>query len=87
MKWSKLANYCWMCSEALYLHKLIVHAFHEQTKVVHFYLVGWLLPVVTMIPYVIVHKKKQYDEKCWLESMGKQQIANRPSTLITTHGR
>jgi len=70
MKFGKLTNYCWMLCEGLYLHKLIVHAFQEQTRTIHFYLVGWLLPVIAMIPYVVVHKFKQYDEKCWLESMG-----------------
>lgn len=34
VKTSKLTNYCWMLCEGLYLYKLIVYAFKEQTRIV-----------------------------------------------------
>lgn len=34
VKTTKLTNYCWMLCEGLYLYKLIVYAFKEQTRTV-----------------------------------------------------
>lgn len=104
VKTSKLTNYCWMLCEGLYLYKLIVYAFKEQTRAVsipihhfsfrkslnekllfqiHFYLVGWALPVVTIIPYVIVHwALPEHNDKCWTESMGNLEWLHYPLPLF-----
>lgn len=73
IKFTKLTNYCWMLCEGLYLYRLIVRAFREQTNWVRFfelvanpydlscimqvpfYLVGWILPIMAMIPYIVIH--------------------------------
>ena len=58
-----------MLNEGIYLHKLIVAAFKEQSKMIYFYLFGWGGPVLVMIPYCIVHSLEAYNKNCWTESM------------------
>ncbi|XP_074602826.1 calcitonin gene-related peptide type 1 receptor-like [Brevipalpus obovatus] len=68
-KTANLTNYAWMLCEGIYLHKMFVAAFREQTRMTPFYILGWALPVTVMIPYCIVHSLPAYNRKCWTETM------------------
>ena len=68
-KGARLANFCWMFNEGIYLHQLIVAAFREQKRTLYYYLFGWGAPVAIMVPYVIVHSMAEYDNSCWTKSM------------------
>jgi 7 transmembrane receptor (Secretin family) len=68
-KTARLANYCWMLNEGVYLHKMIVNAFQEQSNMRYFHLFGWGAPILVIIPYSIVHSMEIYDHSCWTESM------------------
>ncbi|RWS26867.1 Calcitonin gene-related peptide type 1 receptor-like protein, partial [Leptotrombidium deliense] len=59
-----------MLCESIYLHKLIVAAFHEETRRIYFYLIGWLLPLLFMIPYCSVHSIAENNRNCWTNQIG-----------------
>lgn len=68
-KWFRLANYCWMFNEGMFLHHSIVAAFRQMRRVKYYYLFGWGTPVLVMVPYIAVHSMQRYDELCWNNSM------------------
>ena len=47
-----------------------------------FYLVGWALPVLAMVPYVVVHSLPQHNSKCWTMSMGGLEWLHYPVPLF-----
>lgn len=58
----------------------LIHLFFKQ---IHFYLVGWVLPVVTIIPYIAVHwAVSEHNDKCWTESMGHLEWIHYPVPLF-----
>lgn len=47
---------------------MIVAAFDEQKRVYPLYILGWILPIVAMIPYCIVNTVS-YNRKCWTQTI------------------
>jgi hypothetical protein len=47
-----------------------------------FYLVGWVLPVLAMIPYVVIHSMHPHNSKCWTTSMGSLEWVHYPVPLL-----
>lgn len=59
------ANYSWILMEGLYLHNLIFLALFSDTSAITTYiLLGWGLPVLFIIPWVIVRATLE-DDLCW----------------------
>ncbi|XP_023244594.1 parathyroid hormone/parathyroid hormone-related peptide receptor-like [Centruroides sculpturatus] len=50
-----MANYCWILIEGLYLHNLIFLSMFTDTSGIRYYVIlGWGLPVIVIIPWIIV---------------------------------
>ncbi|BFZ02420.1 hypothetical protein BsWGS_05457 [Bradybaena similaris] len=59
------ANYMWIFAEALYLHILIsVAVFSENSSVKWYALLGWVSPILFVLPWVVVRATLE-DEYCW----------------------
>ena len=71
-RYSRLSNYLWMVCEALYLHQLVVNAFRRIKYLLRFCLIGWLIPFLLMIPYVIMHANEERNHGCWIEDEDTQ---------------
>lgn len=56
-----------MVCEALYLHQLVVKAFRKVKYLLKFILIGWIIPVMLMIPYIIMHSKAERNHGCWID--------------------
>ncbi|XP_064454786.1 parathyroid hormone/parathyroid hormone-related peptide receptor-like isoform X2 [Ornithodoros turicata] len=60
-----MANYCWILMEGLYLHNLIFLAFFtDSSGIIKYVVLGWGLPVVFLIPWIIVRATLE-DTLCW----------------------
>lgn len=60
-----LANYSWILMEGLYLHNLIFLALFSDTSAITTYIIlGWGLPLLCVIPWVIVRATLD-DRLCW----------------------
>ncbi|XP_052681862.1 secretin receptor-like [Crassostrea angulata] len=65
------ASYMWIFVEALYLQILIsVSVFMEKNRIKWFMLLGWLFPLTSILPWVLVRILK-YNELCWNISKNK----------------
>lgn len=67
-KYGRLSNYFWMLCEGIYLHQLIVQPFHQQKVTVHFYLIGWITPLLVMIPFTLIHGSAEHNRNCWTDN-------------------
>jgi hypothetical protein len=67
-KYGRLSNYFWMLCEGIYLHQLIVQPFHQQKITVHFYLIGWITPLLVMIPFTLIHSSAEHNRNCWTDN-------------------
>ncbi|XP_054720839.1 secretin receptor-like [Uloborus diversus] len=60
-----MANYCWILMEGLYLHNLVfLSMFTDATGILKYGILGWGLPVIFLIPWVIVRATLD-DDACW----------------------
>ena len=48
----------------------------------YFYVVGWILPVLVMIPYIVIHMEEKNNKKCWMETMGSMEWFQYPLPLL-----
>lgn len=75
MKTARLANYCWMLNEGIVLFQMIYAAFRVRSiSMLKFHVIGWVLPVVIMIIYSVVHYLTEFDRSCWTNSMGYLEL-------------
>ncbi|XP_035215096.1 parathyroid hormone/parathyroid hormone-related peptide receptor-like isoform X2 [Stegodyphus dumicola] len=59
------ANYCWILMEGLYLHNLVfLSMFTDTTGILKYGLMGWGLPLLFVIPWIVV-KATLEDNECW----------------------
>ncbi|XP_067648903.1 calcitonin gene-related peptide type 1 receptor-like [Haliotis asinina] len=58
----------WMLCESFYLTWLMIRSFHQLTSIIGFYAVGWGLPIIIIIIYVILKTQIEADSSCWLTS-------------------
>ncbi|KAK4872460.1 hypothetical protein RN001_014489 [Aquatica leii] len=60
------ANYSWILMEGLYLHNLIFRALFtdSSSKITHYIILGWGLPVLVIIPWVIARLFLE-NTLCW----------------------
>ncbi|XP_064455064.1 parathyroid hormone/parathyroid hormone-related peptide receptor-like, partial [Ornithodoros turicata] len=60
-----MANYCWILMEGLYLHNLVFLTFFtDSSGIMKYVILGWGLPVVFVIPWIIVRATLE-DTLCW----------------------
>jgi len=67
--YSLLAIYSWVLIEGVYLHSLVLTAFHNGsgiTKMKYFAPFGWLMPLVITIIWIVAnHKYRDKESICW----------------------
>lgn len=62
-----------MLNEGIMLTQMIVRAL-KKVHILKFYVIGWGLPLITVIIYTIVHSLPVYNESCWTKSMGYPEL-------------
>ncbi|XP_042209098.1 calcitonin gene-related peptide type 1 receptor-like [Homarus americanus] len=75
-----VANYCWMFSEGLYLHTLLVVAFVSEERLMKwFYLLGWGAPGLIVTVYAAIRGSSSSDTKhCWIDESHYTLILSTP---------
>ncbi|KRZ21587.1 Vasoactive intestinal polypeptide receptor 2, partial [Trichinella pseudospiralis] len=64
--YSLIASYFWQLMEGMYLHNFVyIFVFHE-TRVILYVLLGWGLPMIIMIPWIVVRLKDE-NSLCWVQ--------------------
>ncbi|XP_049939322.1 parathyroid hormone/parathyroid hormone-related peptide receptor-like isoform X2 [Schistocerca serialis cubense] len=70
-----LANYSWILMEALYLHNLVFNAlFSDRSSVILYIILGWGLPLLFLIPWIICRIFLE-DDFCWTLNLNKHIYA------------
>ncbi|XP_064647536.1 secretin receptor-like isoform X2 [Lineus longissimus] len=65
INYSLTANYAWILVEGLYLYMLLyVTVFSENTSIVSFAILGWGVPLISIIPWVVTRALLD-DSLCW----------------------
>lgn len=74
--YSQGTNFFWMFVEGLYLHIIIVWTYSaDKIKLRYLFVIGWVLPAVFIVAWIIVMQTQQ-GESSWLpESMGENGAA------------
>ncbi|KAK4887046.1 hypothetical protein RN001_003317 [Aquatica leii] len=66
-----LANYILMLMEGIYLHNLLFLTLcNDQSKITVYYIIGWGLPLLFIIPWMFVRLNYE-DTMCWTTSTNK----------------
>ena len=62
-----MTTYCWMLAEGAFLRMILVKTFiEEETLLVFLCILGWIMPIFIILPYVIF--RLQYEnELCWID--------------------
>ncbi|XP_077978143.1 calcitonin gene-related peptide type 1 receptor-like isoform X2 [Glandiceps talaboti] len=75
-------NYFWMLCEGIYLHTLIVVAvFSERSRLVWYYLLGWVAPFIPVTIYTILRAVGGHNN-CWLEETNYEFIIAGPIIAV-----
>ncbi|XP_070566093.1 calcitonin gene-related peptide type 1 receptor-like [Ptychodera flava] len=75
-------NYFWMLCEGIYLHTLIVVAvFSERSRLLWYYLLGWVAPFVPVTIYTILRAVESHGS-CWLHETAYEFIIAGPIIAV-----
>ena len=61
-----LTTYFWMLCEGTYLQLLLIHLDQSQKTMFCLYCLGWVIPMVIIIPYIIYRHLYENDH-CWMD--------------------
>ena len=62
-----MTTYFWMLCEGMFLRMILVNTFVEEEEcLVFMYIIGWLSPALTILPYII-YRIFYEDTHCWMD--------------------
>lgn len=77
-----LTTYFWMLCEGAYLHLLLVNiSIVDRYKVQLLVIVGWVVPVIVMVPYV-AYRQLYENSHCWMDMGDSNWILGVPVMLV-----
>ncbi|RNA22980.1 calcitonin gene-related peptide type 1 receptor-like [Brachionus plicatilis] len=80
LQYTRSTNYFWMFSESLYLFKLLISVFKEESTIYTYYFIGWGIPLILCSIYAFLTFMLN-NNSCWTKNTALTYVINIPNVL------